>query len=456
MRLVAFFCTSVLAFSPYALASEAELEKKIQLLEQKITRLEQALNFVNTKVAQVPSVTTNITTKQEFIADREVSDAKGSKPEPSVKLSITPHPKIESADGRHSFAINGYLQNDFAFFSNDKKKWKDGAILRNARLIFSGKFDSNWYYLMQSNFAGQHAKIVNAVIDYKATENTGIAFGIVPEPIGFEEQQANKFLTFMERPSITTFAPGMAYGAFVYNRGANWSLTGGLFGNSTSITDNTGSQQKSVTGRASFAPINDNDNFVHLGLSASYRVPSAKSKELSYKVKPESHIADSLLDTKLITGVKNNKIVGLEFAAGHGPFSVQTEYMHNMITRNGFKNSVLNGGYVQAAWTLTGEHKSYTPTLGVMGTITPNSPFSLKEGGLGAWEVAARYNYINLNNRHKTIIGGKMNNYGFALNWYPNTYVRFMADYIIVNSDKYAVVPKNKPKILMLRTQFGF
>ena len=76
----------------------------------------------------------------------------------------------------------------------------------------------------------------------------------------------------------------------------------------------------------------------------------------------------------------------------------------------------------------------------------PSEPFSLKRGGWGAWELAARYSYVDLNDRFQSgealsadpaaVDGGRQRAYSFGLNWYPNDLMRLMLDYDHVDYDK--------------------
>ncbi len=53
--------------------------------------------------------------------------------------------------------------------------------------------------------------------------------------------------------------------------------------------------------------------------------------------------------------------------------------------------------------------------------------------GWGAWEIAARYSTMDLNNLIGTstgVAGGRQNVYTVALNWYINRNVRLMFDYL--------------------------
>ncbi|MDR6306728.1 phosphate-selective porin [Nitrobacter vulgaris] len=49
-------------------------------------------------------------------------------------------------------------------------------------------------------------------------------------------------------------------------------------------------------------------------------------------------------------------------------------------------------------------------------------------GGIGAWEIAARYSYMDLNDN--LVFGGKQNNVTVGLNWYLNDNMRVMFNWI--------------------------
>ena len=55
----------------------------------------------------------------------------------------------------------------------------------------------------------------------------------------------------------------------------------------------------------------------------------------------------------------------------------------------------MNGFYVQGSYLLTGEHRPYNRALGIFSGIRPKRNF-LEDGGWGAWELAARYSYLDL------------------------------------------------------------
>jgi phosphate-selective porin OprO and OprP len=150
--------------------------------------------------------------------------------------------------------------------------------------------------------------------------------------------------------------------------------------------------------------------------------------------------------------------MGLELLYLLGPFSVQAEYGWNWITNavginpSGLtfnpalvppQNYVFSGGYVQLSYILTGESRNYDRKWGILareylkGGPRTKAWFLRDEDGhltwgWGAWEIAGRYSYVNLNdgNGLDRIQGGVMNGVSVALNWYLNTNLTWMFDWV--------------------------
>lgn len=110
------------------------------------------------------------------------------------------------------------------------------------------------------------------------------------------------------------------------------------------------------------------------------------------------------------------------------------------------------GGYVELGYFLTGETRGYKDNIwGRTKVLNP-----LSKGGAGAWQIAARLDYLDLNsqalktapiNNFGTGVstsasptaalgrGGKQTGAIFGLNWYPSDYIRIMMNYIRINVD---------------------
>ena len=124
-----------------------------------------------------------------------------------------------------------------------------------------------------------------------------------------------------------------------------------------------------------------------MGLSGSWRQPD--NGVLQFKARPESHISNiKAIDTLAISNINNRISYGLELAATYGHFSAQGEYLAVTLNRNGYADETFNGFYGQVSWFITGESKPYYSKYGCFGRVKPKK--SIGDGGIGAWELAAR------------------------------------------------------------------
>ena len=164
------------------------------------------------------------------------------------------------------------------------------------------------------------------------------------------------------------------------------------------------------------------------------------------RLRPELRIdPTAIIDTGSITGVSGAQVCSAEAAAAYGPLFFQGEYFWYNVARNNVVPSLpglqFQGGYAEASLVLTGETHRYLPATGAYGGIVPANPFSPWEGGWnpGAWELAGRFSTVDLNDnftpgvppgKTSAVGGGQQTVYAVGLNWYPNTNVRFMFDYL--------------------------
>ena len=87
----------------------------------------------------------------------------------------------------------------------------------------------------------------------------------------------------------------------------------------------------------------------------------------------------------------------------------------------------LDGYYAYATYFLTGESRNYDVKKGAFCRQKQNRNFDLKNGGSGAWELAARFDSLDMNTDH--VSGRHLQSGTLALNWYLNPHVRMMADW---------------------------
>jgi phosphate-selective porin OprO and OprP len=165
--------------------------------------------------------------------------------------------------------------------------------------------------------------------------------------------------------------------------------------------------------------------------------------------------------------------VGAEAAGIYGPFSIQSEFIGTKLSGKGLNGhegysseDFLYGYYGTISYFLTGESRVYNTKKGAFDRQKANSNFSLKNGGWGAWELAARWDTLDMNTRH--VSGGRLKQGTIALNWYLNPHVRIMADYSHIfdnyvtttsfnsQATQLANTANQHPNIFMVRTQLDW
>jgi phosphate-selective porin OprO and OprP len=117
-------------------------------------------------------------------------------------------------------------------------------------------------------------------------------------------------------------------------------------------------------------------------------------------------------------------------------WSVQAEWTGAYINQLAGSPVFFHGFYVQMGYFLTGEHRQYDRKSGVFEHVHVQSPWIAPQGsdrGWGAWEIAARFDYLDMRDRsllppshsqRDRILTGT-----FGLNWYLNDYTRLMCNY---------------------------
>jgi phosphate-selective porin OprO/OprP len=173
----------------------------------------------------------------------------------------------------------------------------------------------------------------------------------------------------------------------------------------------------------------------------------------------------------------------VEWAGQNGPAHFQTEWLGTVLNSTTAGTLFVNGAYFQAGYFLTGEHVGYNRQFGAMDyQVKPFTEFfglGKRKGicGWGAWEVAARYDFLNLPNAGfapppaaDVLSGainagtsganpnpGTLNMASFALNWWWNQYTRVQFNYINVwHASDFAIYGKSYTAIFASRFQIEF
>jgi len=303
------------------------------------------------------------------------------------------------------------------------------------------------------------------------------------DPYGLEHVGDSRWLTFMERsfnqdafegPFNDGYLPGLQL--FNHARDGRVAWYVGEFKNTANpfgFANSSGGSQ--TVGRLVVLPLFEPDagRVLHLGVSGRTmglaEVPSQidpvtgnptgpmiravrfRSRG-SIRNGPPGPLNSIAADAGLLAGDWQN-MLGLELAAASGPLSLQAEYFGSWLygaettgidpINSGLQpppgtelgTVFFQGGYLEAAWFLTGEWRQYDLALSRFGRPLPRSNFYRRldpSGGRirtspGAWQLAARYNYLCLDDGE--VQGGVLNGVTIGLNWLLNPHARVYLNY---------------------------
>jgi phosphate-selective porin OprO/OprP len=377
--------------------------------------------------------------------------------------------QLKSNDGNVKLKIGGRIQADFASISpsNGLREAVSGGNgagveFRRARLYMSGELYNRIIYKAQYDFSDGPVNIKDLYIGMK---NLGLAgtvrVGHVKEPFSLEELTSSKHVTFMERSLPTLFDSERNFGIVAMNDVLDQRLTyafgvfapsddqGNYFSNDSDVN---------VTGRITGLPyLEDESRYLHLGLGFSYQFRSGS--EIRYAQRPESHLAKKYLDTGDVES-HGNAVVGGEIAWVQGPLSIQSEIKNSWLktSANGGRANAW-GGYGKIGYFLTGEHRAYKKKSAIFTRVNPTNPFDPAQGKWGAWEVAARYSYLDLNDGSHGLKGGRQQDITLGINWHLYSNVKLMTNYvhaIVMDTGAKNGSERGHANIFQMRAQIEF
>lgn len=351
-------------------------------------------------------------------------------------------------DKNYKLKFFGRISVDGAIFTKeDYQKIGNGTTISQLAIggIFS--FGDRLEGKLEVDFSNGGVVLLDNFITYNFTKKLGIRAGNIQEAFSMDLLNSFKDLSLMNRAQVVNaFAPGHHLGIQGVYESQQWLITSGLhFQRSMVISqkENYESNYKkgqneglSSTSRVVWMPQNKHENKgLHLGISGSYRTPKAdigkdtEPNTIRYSASESTINKIRFLDTGFINNVDYNLLAGIEFAGYYGPFKFQTEYIHNRVKRkNGMRNDIFSGFYVQSSCLLLGGKQDYNNSRGAF-----NQPLVNNKGDL---ELAVRFDHIDMNS--KNVSGGLSNQYTLGTNYYINENLKLQFNYSIITHDKLA------------------
>ena len=383
-------------------------------------------------------------------------------------------PTISEPTGAFTFKPRGVVDVDAAAFRETRGgyDYNNGTAFRRARIGVEGTAFNAFNYRVEVDFAGNVVSITDAYLQYTKLPKYLITIGQHKAPFGLESNNSDNYNVFMERGMFTN-AFGNAGAERRIGLSASWSpretvnLSAGVFGDNESVARSTGtpvnnspSESRGVNARATWEPAFDTGKILHLGLAGYYRT-NLKVGDVAEAVRlterPNVRVDNgNIADSGIITGVHSLRYAGAEAAAVLGPLTLAGEVGRLWLDRPGMGNRHFTGFYGYAAYMLTGETRSFKG-----GNFDRLRPYKeLGKDGLGAFEVALRYDQLDLGSTPILArAGNDAKSVTLGLNWYFNPFAKLMLNVIHFSGDNTPLDPvgaKTKGDALATRLHFDF
>ena len=345
---------------------------------------------------------------------------------------------------------------------------------RRLRFGFNGNVNETMVYKIEMDFANaREGSFKDAYLGW-----TDLPFlqtvlvGQQKRPYGLDHLNSSRYNTFMERPYVIegfnqdARRMGVCSYGKTDNEAWNWRfgcfLLRDLARAGVQYTDN---YQSEAAGRLAntiwYDETSDGRGYAHWAISGSAAFPGG-GPDARFVTRPEARTQNRWFDTGRISGCNTYQLVGLEGVLNVGSLSIVGEYMNVRAQRYNAAELNFGGGYIYAAYFLTGEHQPWERHSGTIGRVKPLENFFYVQRcsggfghGWGAWQVALRYSHGDFSD--KDIFGGVGDSVTAGLNWWWNPYARMQFNFIYGNIDEreFAAAPATSGDYTVFGTRFS-
>ncbi|TAM39102.1 MAG: porin [Rhodanobacter sp.] len=415
---------------------------EISQLQKRVTELESRATPAHAAAAQPAASRSAIDRLQTDVT--QLKAAQASQAGSSIRWKSNGI-GFSSPDGRNTMNLTGRIQYDVSNTdgSNDDALNIHGTEVRRLRLGVDGTFDEWLGYRMQFDIANNKVAVRYAYLNV-ATKVGGnelaIFAGNKKNDRGLDGTTSTNNLWFMEANTVSNAiipaqgSYGLGLSTALYGASHNWHA-------SLSVTDGTMSQSSGQSGNPTYAvrahwnPYLTKTAMVHLGAWGFHENFDRANQQVFDSVNIATHFAGVKVRGPQIPNADSSSGYGFEVAGFAGPVAVAGEYGRRIIQQRqgaGGSSTDYDAWSASLSWFLTGETTPYSSKTGVWGR--PRIHSAVGDGGMGAFELVARYDKLDLNNS-LLFVGGTGHGATLGLNWYLNEHSRLMFDWIHWTTD---------------------
>lgn len=273
-------------------------------------------------------------------------------------------------------------------------------------------------------------------LDIPTFAETTLSIGKQKEPISLERVMGMVYLPMQERSAVSdALLPSRNVGVVLSGTGFDQRMTwaGGAFNDWIESGDSFNEGASQFIGRVTWLPLitEDESNLLHLGFGLRY---SNNHEGFRTATEPEFNNSPVFVDTGFFS-TESSLTYNLETYWRKGPFWLGGEYVLSDIDAPAVGNPNFSGFHVTASWILTGEMRGYNYKSGTFKPIQVSK--SVYQGGVGAWEISARWSEVDLTDQ--LVTGGEMQIFSLGLNWYLSQIFNVGLNYRYINLDRFGV-----------------
>jgi phosphate-selective porin OprO and OprP len=443
---------------------------------------ENGVHLVNTVLVQPEPVI-------EALIDQAKPAAEPKKEPPLTAGWNGEHFFIRSADGQFSISPYGYVNTDYRANKGDGAP-PDTFLVRRARFGFQGNYGSHFDFALLTDAAATTGSVVRDVyLNVRIRPEFQFQAGQFKVPFAQETGVGATNLDFVERgfqamlyPSAASAyrSPGVAIHGDI-SGGVVQYWIGAFNGKGYAIANTT--NEPEIIGRLRFYPWRKSKNDWLKQFVFGGSVDHARSRGLSGDQSFSGALPDGVYNFFPQFAINGGiERYNGEFTYLKGRFALRGEYDQLMQSRNNVGSEQPGGlGFlslpqikakawdISTTYLLTGEKRpeNGTPRVNhpLFGPDTPGG----KGRGLGSWELAFRFTGIHAMEPGTTFFNvltpGFVPTFDFhtteytvGVNWYPNYWVRYMANLSIdqlKDPSLIGALPQNY-YVFLQRLQFRF
>lgn len=439
-KYLAVLFASTAALHCAAIAAPATQEQ-IDALDQKIGILDRKLEIEREESADAAEEATAVTASEDgFI--------------------------IESGDGAFALKLKGLIQGDARVFADDEGAANDTFLMRRVYPTLEGTIGDFVSFRLMTDFAGDDAALVDAYIDIEALPAAILRGGQFKGPVSLERLQSAGSLHMIERGYPTELAPNREIGVQLYGGDIVNGKTGNPFNYALTFANGAPDGRDTrfsnpddhfeVTGLLGAEPI-ENLGFAIAGSYGDKEGGAGEDAE-GFLPRYRSPGQETIFEYAATTSADGQHLrwspQGYYYV---GPFGVLAEYIQSELdVTNGTASEQLSHKAAQATavFVLTGEDASFAG-------VAPAEP--IDRGGQGAWELTARYTWLELDDDTFALYAdpvtqvSEAKTWGVGVNWYLTKNLKAVFNYFHTDLDAFGdTVDFPDEKAVLSRLQISF